>query len=955
MNTVGRATALLVLFSFSPANSGASENPGDLVRGATNLDHGPRPILRESSTASPSLQGLDHKTIQDPGSADIYLPPGDFAAFFVDIDTGEILAEVPDTPALTDSALEACALAPAWLRNHLALTLSYLDTGDQDTYAQTILDLADTRAIDELAFTIAATAPEELSMTVGYYGPDVLVENALAIYENDDGVPFADLVDEGVPGVDDDYYTTVTYTYLDESGNEATWTLPRYYYYWFVVHPKLDMETALFWNPEDEYVTLPPEGLFWRSWFPYSAQDPEARDYRIHYLQEVPNAVSDDEPDAIGASGYLGDFEIDPLVVVADSDDRPVMAEMDYGSGTVVATTMPLEQGMALGMDDLLENLVLYVQRRDTLTSSESTLILVESPGPDGTMGREWAQLLEAQERSFQMAAPDEDTMATLADHEKLVLPSGGSLEFYQALSSYEKEIEDFVNGGGTLDIMVDPTIFQEAGLDSYTFPGGFTAYFESVQDLSFVGYPVLGEVLANTTALWDLQQYDGLSGERALEGGEIALDVIGWWTAQNLWDNVSEYAATHDDYDGSRYVWPELILQNHFGNCGELEDMNTAAMRTNLIATVNSQSIEDHVWSEFFFLDQWHAFQVSWSDGPTYIDYGGVAYDQEYGGGKNVSSIKAFFGNGKVESDHLSLYSNTVTIDVSVTDGTGLPVDGATVVVFSQNYYYDYLVEPAAWGHTDQQGQVSLTLGDLRDYWVMIRADIGGETVAWPFDIDDSTTSSSSPLYLLVTELPDPDILESESTSGQVFQVAHQFDQLLGAPQAQDAASSGQAQVSLELELELEQSFLDVPDVDSYVGWMASLYYAYGGRLIDPLEEPGTVDIYVVDQGNYDLFAAGQPFQALYTAGDQSSLQESLSLSTDEDLVVLVSNQRSTHHTHFGSFSVTRTGTTWAEEDLESGGCSCASSRPALPGSMLLLAMGSLVALARRQGTPRG
>ncbi len=43
------------------------------------------------------------------------------------------------------------------------------------------------------------------------------------------------------------------------------------------------------------------------------------------------------------AAGFLHDFPVDPIVVVQDRDGQPLLAEIDWGMGSVLATTIDLE------------------------------------------------------------------------------------------------------------------------------------------------------------------------------------------------------------------------------------------------------------------------------------------------------------------------------------------------------------------------------------------------------------------------------------------------------------------------------------------------------------------------------------------------------------------------------------------------------------------------------------
>ncbi len=914
------------------------------------------PVLRATPWAG--RQAADF----DVGQSELWLPPGEYAVYHLALTEGTVEAEQPVGPELTYDALAAVALAPAWLRPHLSLTLSYLGDSDQDDLAELMLELEDERALDELAFTLAASTPAELSTSLNYGIEQLYVGNALYTYLNDPLVPFAELVDEGEPGVDEDYYTTVTYSYDDGSGLQ-TWTLPPEHYYWHVVNPKLDMEIPLLMDPEQPpNISSPPAGVHWRHWFMHNDAD-GAFDYSTHWLEEEPNAEDDDGFEYMGPDGWLHDFAIDPLVVLADDEGRTLLAEIDYGTGTVLATTLDLETAWtAFDIEELVENVAHYVQRRDVLVYDkkagidELTLVLSDESGT----GAVYAGILD----DAGLTVDTWDMTGGLPDltgYHKLIIPLNLSISSYELLygKDFASTLESFVSGGGTLLIHADPAMGY-----SYDFPCGFSATFEEAGTPAFVGHPMLADAIAGFDSVWDLQQYESLSGERALDEALSGLDAIGWWVTQNMFDNVSEYAGTHAYYDGERSVWPERILHNHFGNCGECQDMLTAAFRACLIPSMNVWSIEDHVWNEVYLLDAWHPYQVDWSDGPTRIDYGGVGADAMFDGSKNVSAIMGFHSNGRIADEHIEHYSETITVDVEVTDAEGQPVDGAMVMVAVGNYYYydEYgLMDVGAWVHTDQQGLATVILGDDRDFWFLVQADFDGETVATPYAIED-IQYPGYPNYFYASDAGAPTISAEEAEAGSSHSLSFQLDASRGAPVASDA-EDGASSAAISLAFEIEQTLLDVEPEHNFLGWYASIGYAYGGRMIDPLDEPGTVDVYVADGAGYDAFQAGQPFEALYIAEDVSSLDELIEVETHwRDIYLLISNRGSGAHAHFGSISLSAEAdvptwdTGWADTAEEQGdgkkkeGCGCASrsGRNLGDGLALLALLAGLVARRR-------
>ncbi len=880
----------------------------------------------------------------------LHLPGGEAAVITLDLSSGTAMATLPPDPVLTDDALAAVDLAPTWVRPYLRLAFSRLDEDLQDAAAALLLDLPEADARDELAFLIASTPPEDLADIDGFGTLDLLAEIAVSPYVADPYVAFADLVETGDAGVDDDWSTTVRYTYTDAEGEEATWDLPAAYYYWFVLGPKLDMELPLHWNPESDRPADPPRGVFWRDWFLLSSQDDQTFDYRTHWLQEEPVIV---EELVAFSVGWMSDFEVDPLEVAVDAEGRPLLAEIDWGSGTILASTLDLEEAWEDDYTDLATNVFLYVHRRASLEPGERVAVLV-----DPTAVKWWeygataSLILQTLTLEPDVLTLDAEHLKQLSTYPKVVVAGHGSFDWPDIVASYAADLESYAAAGGTL-LVLAARPSEGAGA---VWPGGFAAHpaDDDPHHQSFEGHPVLGEVLTPTTSLWDLVEQPGLSGDRALTGDEVAVDAIGWWVSQNMFDNIAEYDATHDDTQ--RTVWPQRILRNHYGNCGELQDMLTAAARTSLIATQNVWSIEDHVWNEFYFQDAWHPWQVSWSDGPTHVDYGGVSADDEFGGGKHVSAVMGFQGNGHLSSESIANYSDTITLDVVLTDGAGLPVDGAAVIVLTTTYYTpDTYLETAAWTHTGPDGRATVHLGEGRDFWVVVRAPFDGVPVSHPYDLD-AVTSDRYETWVMRSEAGDPFIPADQAEAGAAFTFTHPFDGTRGIPVAGTVAEppsgAGVREVEVSWAFTVDASFLDVPAADTFLGWYAGLGYAYGGSLLQPLDTPTGLDLFLVDQAGYDAFLAGEAFTPLYREDGVRSSANTATVSTRSDTLYLVaSNRRLQRHVHLGTLAlVDLVVGPPAEGEEEEGVCGCGTASPRRRAGALLLLVAALLAARRRR-----
>jgi len=233
-------------------------------------------ILVLPTTASPPEETIEYPSSnsgarEDPQeiwipvgnlSKQIEIPAGGRYVVKFDHSTGGLTQiDVPNiTASLSQTQRDALAEVPLWLVRNLTRKFADLGTaGDQ--YANLILTATDARYKDEIAFAIAHTPVEYLS---NHNYPEVFVENAKYIYQNDADLDYVDLVEHGSPG-DPDHYTTTTY-WVNRSYNRVQVTLPRDIYYWYIVHPRVSEERPTFINPNTGHEAAPPTGRLWREY-----------------------------------------------------------------------------------------------------------------------------------------------------------------------------------------------------------------------------------------------------------------------------------------------------------------------------------------------------------------------------------------------------------------------------------------------------------------------------------------------------------------------------------------------------------------------------------------------------------------------------------------------------------------------------------------------------------------
>jgi hypothetical protein len=155
--------------------------------------------------------------------------------YFIKFNVENLSLEGKDTNNLTsgfsDKIKNAIAKSPNWIQNKLAKQFLEIDSDD---YADLILN-TDKKYVDEIAFTIAYSS-------IGNVPPvNLIFENVLALYKNDEWIDYADIID-----YDDNqgnYYSTIKYRVLEES-IEKEFEYPSEIYYQYVVHPEIGSESA---------------------------------------------------------------------------------------------------------------------------------------------------------------------------------------------------------------------------------------------------------------------------------------------------------------------------------------------------------------------------------------------------------------------------------------------------------------------------------------------------------------------------------------------------------------------------------------------------------------------------------------------------------------------------------------------------------------------------------------
>lgn len=699
------------------------------------------------------------------------IPPGEHLAFRIDPAAGTITFEDPTRRELTADEQAAVAAVPAWLAPDLAAAFLRMRAAEgPGELARLILEAEDPAYVDELGFLVARLSPEDRRRM----DREILAESVRAIYERDAEIAFADLVEHGTPD-DPERYTTVVYRAL-RGGEPFTFELPRDVYYWQVVHPVLDGEDVVYMDPMRHRAADPPDGVHWRT---YLWTDLFERSYQAASVLASPNRITaatfagwslDGRPRAFG---HFIDLEVGPIELVRAETGEPVAVSFTRGDqrcggndypnadGMYFATLSPVELAAANGAPEFLRNLVRAGGGNADLLASDVTSWEPLAVEPRGILilrdripfdlaadPNEAAAALLGRDIDV-LPSADLDTLVLSTDaapylnttYNKIIVPSDQPRALYEALARNAEKIERFVDYGGMFEF--HGATRTEDDWSDLRMPGGIRATAQdgthAHDSLVPYGYPLLSDIVPQAEYLWDFVPQMGLPGDRAFDPAGTALERLGWWVSQVVTWNIQEKVCWTRGAVAARYLTPQEIAYDHFGNCGELQDMWTGAGRANLIAVWNVGTIgDDHMWNEVWQGEQWIPVQVDWSDNDTRLENWGVAYDADTGGGKTISGMDAFRGDGlsvaalgryapTTLDDHLwNDYSRHVTLEARVEDADGNPVDGALVLIAAPSIYDPSSLTIAAWRTTGPDGTARIVVGEANDYYVQITSSLG-------------------------------------------------------------------------------------------------------------------------------------------------------------------------------------------------------------------------------------
>ena len=335
----------------------------------------------------------------------------------------------------------------------------------------------------------------------------------------------------------------------------------------------------------------------------------------------------------------------------------------------------------------------------------------------------------------------------------------------------------------------------------------------------------------------------DHLSGVEALWGTTTtgAIGAVGSWVRNTLtFDSGAE-----------RPIQPVRIYKLHMGRCGEHQDYTTAASRACLIPCLNTIAIaEDHVWNEF-----WHQRWIHWEpvNGDGYID---DPFVYEDGWGKKFSGVFNVAGDGWTW-DVIDNYSHGFcTVEATVLDANGDPVDGARLALRKADKQY-----PGSYNFTDSEGLVSALYGDGVGCQARIQSDLGKIPPGGVGDWHQITT---------------------RTVDGEIYQWTAQYTdatipQIPWKPATYSASGDYRFKIDFEVTGEIRTGYYEHDKQNIYTRFFPN----------------GSVDMFIVDSPNFVLYQSRELFEAYsiqpFTSGESLLFE----IPYGSDWTVVVSAER--------------------------------------------------------------
>ena len=342
---------------------------------------------------------------------------------------------------------------------------------------------------------------------------------------------------------------------------------------------------------------------------------------------------------------------------------------------------------------------------------------------------------------------------------------------------------------------------------------------------------PALGEIMQMPEYLWN-ENPTIYFFNRNFSSTQSALDVLGNWCSRAVPQDVTSAS----DYRPSQ---PNHIAWKHVGNCHEDALLVTAAARTALIPCMHvGDFCDDHVWTVIHDgCDdmEWHHFEFfrgGLSASRPY--YWGMTNMQATGNyGWNSSLVQGYVPDGTLQNLSEKYSENEAcTLNLTVKDQEGKPVDGAKVNLYSTNYQYSTSnpsILSAGYLWTDAQGKISVKLGTGNKYYMKIsHPDFG------------SFPTTSGQVYNVIT---------NKTTAGHTYNVNYSFPS--AATSERNHITSAQTEFPANKSVKVTLSAYNITTGNNPVDGQNSSFYEHTGTLAG-------LTAYVVDEANIANFRNG-------------------------------------------------------------------------------------------------
>lgn len=342
---------------------------------------------------------------------------------------------------------------------------------------------------------------------------------------------------------------------------------------------------------------------------------------------------------------------------------------------------------------------------------------------------------------------------------------------------------------------------------------------------------PVFKDVISKAEYLWDGDKTPKYFG-REIANTDGAMDIICNWASRAIPIDAEAGKA--------RAINPIQILYQHRGNCGEDSYLITAAARTALIPAVYQGTMrEDHVWGGFWD-EGWQHYEFFrgglMQSGWGFTSFDPKLYETLEPSYWRMSIIQGSRADGW-QFNNTEPYTYTCNVKLTfVEKATNLPIPDLQVLIFaSPGHPGDNNVLYSGMFYTGKDGMVDFKAGDAKYYYVQVyNKSLGyAPSEANVFRINQALSQGNAQYTGIIPidtyKLPALNFQKAPSpeTSNFGLQVKFQSDEIISNESRDDSQKS------------------------RFKKWGDST--------------AGAVDIFLVDESNYNKFRSANAFTAYF------------------------------------------------------------------------------------------